>query len=349
MDLEKARAFAGQVAQERVGASLSLLNYVGDVLGLWRAMAGAGAVTSAELAGRTGLAERYVREWLAGQTVAGHVTHEDGRFTLPDEHAAVLADDESPFAQAGGLEVGAAMWLAADRIAEAFRTGGGVGWHEHDPRLFRGVSRFFAPLYRLSLVPQWLPALDGVVDRLVSGARVLDMGCGYGTSTILMAQAYPASRFEGIDSHARSVEAAWAAAKEAGVQDRVCFHVGDATEDMAGPWDLICFFDALHDMGDPVAAAARARQALTPDGTLLAVEPYASDRLEDRIGNPISMSYYTASTFLCVPNSLSQDSGFALGAQAGESRMVKLLGDAGFSRVRLALTTDYNLVFEARP
>ncbi|WP_336211007.1 class I SAM-dependent methyltransferase [Nonomuraea sp. LPB2021202275-12-8] len=335
--------------QERVGAALSLLNNLGDQLGIWRAMAGAGPLTSAELAERTGLAERYLREWLGGQAVAGHVEYADGRYTLPPEHAAVLADDESPVAQIGGIEANAAMWLATDDIAEAFRTGAGFGWHQHDPRLFEGTARFFGPLYRQSLTQQWLPALDGVTDRLDAGARVLDVGCGHGTSTILMAQAYPKSRFEGVDSHADSVETATQAAAKAGVQDRARFSVADATAGLAGPWDLICFFDALHDMGDPVGAAARTREALAPDGTLFVVEPYAADRFEDRIGNPVSMSYYAASTFCCVPNSLAQDSGAALGAQAGESRITRVLTDAGFSRVRMPLATDFNLVFDARP
>nr|BFE83871.1 hypothetical protein GCM10020093_064720 [Planobispora longispora] len=221
----------------------------------------------------------------------------------------MLADDEAVTSLSGQIEIAAAIWLAADGIAEAFRTGEGFGWHRHDARLFTGVSRFFGPLYRMSLVDQWLPALDGVVDRLRAGARVLDVGCGHGTSTILMAEAFPASRFEGIDYHESSIEAAHQAARKAGVDARVHFHVGDAAEDAVGPWDLICFFDALHDMSDPVTAARRARESLAEDGTLLLVEPAAADRLEDRIGNPVSMSYYNASTFLCVPHSLSGSPG----------------------------------------
>ncbi|GIH91705.1 class I SAM-dependent methyltransferase [Planobispora siamensis] len=358
MDASKIEQFHLQIAQESLGASLSLSNYLGDTLGIFRAMAGAGSLSSAELAGRTGLSERYLREWLSTQAVAGHLAYDPatGGFELPDEHAAVLADDEAVTACSGQIEGGAAMWLAVDEIAEAFRTGAGFGWHRHDARLFSGVNRFFGPLYRMSLVDQWLPALDGVADRLRAGARVLDVGCGHGTSTVLMAQAFPASRFEGIDSHEASVEAACQAAVKAGVDDRVHFHVGEATEDPAGPWDLICFFDALHDMGDPVAAARAARRGLAADGTLLLVEPAAADRLEDRIGNPISMSYYAASTFLCVPNALSQvpsgepaGPGVGLGAQAGAGRLTEVLREAGFGTVRVALATDYNLIIEARP
>ncbi|GAA3442399.1 class I SAM-dependent methyltransferase [Planomonospora venezuelensis] len=351
MNAAKVEEFYLQIAQEALGATLSLSNHLGDLLGIYRAMAGAGPLTSTDLATRTGLSERYLREWLSTQAVAGHLSYDPatGAFELPDEHAAVLADDDAVTSRAGQIEAAAAAWLAVDGIAAAFRSGEGFGWHRHDPRLFTGVSRFFAPLYRMSLVQQWLPALDGVVERLRSGAHVLDVGCGHGTSTLLMAEAFPASRFEGIDYHEASVEAARQAAAKAGVDGRVHFHVGDATEDAAGPWDLICFFDALHDMGDPVAAARRAREALAEDGTLLVVEPAAADRLEDRIGNPVSMSYYAASTVMCVPHSLSEEPGLALGAQAGSERLREVLVQAGFSRVRLALTTEYNLVIEARP
>ncbi|GGS72020.1 SAM-dependent methyltransferase [Planobispora rosea] len=351
MDLTKLEAFHTQIAQEALGASLSLSNYLGDLLGIFRAMTGAGPLTGAELAERTGLSERYLREWLSTQAVAGHLDYDPatGGFELPAEHAAVLADDEAITSRSGQIEATAAAWLAVDGIARAFRTGEGFGWHRHDARLFTGVARFFGPLYRMSLVDQWLPALDGVVDRLRAGAHVLDVGCGHGISTILMAEAFPASRFEGIDYHEASIEAARQAAIKAGVDSRAHFHVGDATEDATGPWDLICFFDALHDMSDPVTAARRARESLAEDGTLLLVEPAAADRLEDRIGNPVSMSYYAASTFMCVPHSLSGEPGLALGAQAGADRLGQVLAQAGFGRVRVALATEYNLVIEARP
>ncbi|WP_440073290.1 class I SAM-dependent methyltransferase [Streptosporangium sp. OZ121] len=350
MDLGKVEAFNQQIAQESLGASLTLSNYLGDRLGLFRAMAGVGLLTSEALAERTGLAERYVREWLATQSVAGHIDYdaESGAFALPDEHAAVLADDTSPASCSGEVEVVAAMWLSADRVAQAFRTGQGVGWHEHDARLLTGITRFFSPLYQMSLLEEWLPALDGVVDRLRGGAHVLDVGCGHGTSTILMAEAFPASRFEGTDYHAGLIQTANEAAVKAGVENRVHFHAADAADDMAGPWDLICFFDALHDMGDPVSAARQALAALADDGTLLVVEPAAADKLEDRIGNPVSMSYYASSTVLCVPNSLSQHPGLGLGAQAGYEAIRAVLTEAGFGSVRLVLTTEYNLVIEAR-
>ncbi|TMR91216.1 class I SAM-dependent methyltransferase [Nonomuraea basaltis] len=350
MDLSKVESFNLQIAQESLGAGLTLLNHLGDRLGLFRAMAGSGYLTSEELAGRTGLAERYVREWLSTQAVAGHVDYDPdgGSFALPAEHAVVLADDSTVAACAGEAEAMAAMWLSADRMERAFRTGEGIGWHEHDPRLFSGVSRFFGPLYQMSLVEQWLPALDGVVDRLRAGARVLDVGCGHGTSAILMAQAFPASRFEGVDYHAPSIEAARQAAAKAGVEDRVSFHTGDAADEAAGPWDLICFFDALHDMGDPVGAARQALAGLAGNGAVLVVEPAAADRLEDRIGNPVSMSYYASSTLLCVPHSLSQAPAHGLGAQAGAVELRAVLTEAGFGTVRVALATEFNLVIEAR-
>jgi SAM-dependent methyltransferase len=349
MNVEKVQEFAMEIAVKRAGAGAILLTYLGDRLGIWSAMAGAGPMDSAELATRTGLAERYLREWLAAQAVAGHITYDPatGRFELPAEHAAVLAYEDSPAFQGGGQESVAAFWLAADKIEEAFRTGSGVAWHDHDSRLFSGTARFFGPLYRGSVVDQWLPALDGVVDRLRAGAHVLDVGCGHGTSTILMAQAFPQSHFLGVDYHEGSVLAAREAAAKAGVEDRVEFVVAAADAYPAGSWDLICFFDALHDMGDPVGAAARARAALAEGGTLMVIEPFATDRLESSIGNPVAIAYYSASTMVCVPNSLAQH-GAALGAQAGPERLTEVLEAAGFGTVRRALETQFNLVLEAR-
>ncbi|GAA5069019.1 SAM-dependent methyltransferase [Thermocatellispora tengchongensis] len=349
MNVERVREFAGELGRKRAATGAVLLSYLGDRLGIWRAMAGAGPLGSAELAERTGLAERYLREWLAAQTVAGHVRYhpDTGRFELPDEHAAVLADETSPAFQGGALECAAAFWFSADRVAGAFRTGAGVGWHEHDPRLHTGVARFFEPLYRMSVVDQWLPALDGVADRLRAGAHVLDVGCGHGTSTILMATAFPGSHFLGVDYHEESVLAARAAAVKAGVEDRVEFLVAGSESYPAGSWDLICFFDALHDLGAPVEAAVRARSSLTPGGTLMVVEPFSRDRLEDSVGDPVALGYYTASTMACVPNSVAQH-GAALGAQAGPERLHAVLREAGFGRVRTALETPYNLVLEAR-
>lgn len=342
--------FAEKVAQDQAVASGAALSYLGDTLGIWAALAAAGPVTSEELAAHTGLAERYLREWLSAEAAAGYIRYDPdgGRFTLPPEHAAVLADDDSPAALAGGFEFIAALWLRTDRLAEAFWSGGGVAWHEHDAHLFRGVERSFRPLYRAALLQEWLPALDGVVDHLQRGARALDVGCGYGSATIIMAEAYPGSRFVGVDNHPPSITAARHAASVAGVQDRVEFLVADAATYDTGTYDLVCFFDTLHDLGDPVGAAAHARAALGQDGTLLLVEPLAHDRTEDNL-NPVGLTYYTASTFVCVPNSLSQPVGLALGAQAGEHRLREVLTAAGFTRVRRAAATDFNLVLEAKP
>ncbi|WP_188197034.1 methyltransferase domain-containing protein [Nonomuraea sp. SYSU D8015] len=349
MNPDKVKEFAMEIAGKRAAANAVLLTYLGDHLGIWSAMAGAGPVTSGELAARTGLAERYLREWLAAQAVAGHVTYDaaTGRFELPDEHAAVLAHEGSPAFQGGGLEAAVAFWMAVDKIAEAFRTGAGVAWHDHDSRMFTGTARFFEPLYRASVVDQWLPALDGVVDRLREGAHVLDVGCGHGRSTILMAQAFPNAHFMGIDSHEESVLAAREEAAKAGVDDRVEFLVAGAHGYPAGSWDLICFFDSLHDMGDPVGAAATARRSLAEGGTVMVIEPFATDRLESSIGNPVALAYYAASTMVCVPNSLAQN-GAALGAQAGPERLIDVLRSAGFGNVRQALATEFNLVLEAR-
>lgn len=350
MDTKKLEDFAMKITLEALGSGLTLQTHLGDRLGLFRAMAGAGPLTSAGLAARTGLSERYVREWLRVQAVAEHVDYDpaEGTYELPDEHALVLADDTTIAARASASQIQAASWKAADHLAEAFRTGEGFAWHRHDDNLFDGVSRFFAPLYRYSLVDHWLPALDGVTERLAAGARVLDVGCGMGTSSILMAEAYPNSRFEGVDTHEPSIEAARLAAKDAGVDARVHFHVADSGEEQYGAWDLICFFDALHDMGDPLAAAARARAALAEGGTVLVVEPFAADRLEDTVGNPIAATYAAASVMLCLPHGLSEGAKLGLGNQSGPSRIEALLREAGFGRVRTALTTDFNLVIEAR-
>jgi SAM-dependent methyltransferase len=334
-----------------------VLAYLGDRLGIYRAMAGAGPLTSGQLAGRTGLAERYLREWLAAQAAGGYLTyHPDGeRFELPDEHAAVLAVEESPANVMGGFEVIAALWAGADRLGRAFRSGEGIGWDEHDPRLYRGVERFYAAGYRANLVVAWLPALDGVVAKLEHGASVLDVGCGHGAAVILMAKAFPASRFVGVDSHPASIEQARKAAADAGVADRVRFEPADAAgygnAGAEAGHDLVCFFDTLHDLGDPVGAAAHARAALAQEGTLMLVEPRAGDRLADNL-HPLGRVFYAASTQLCTPNALSQQDrpgAQALGAQAGPARLREVLEAAGFTRVRVAAETPVNLVLEAKP
>jgi SAM-dependent methyltransferase len=346
-DLTVLEEFATKVALDRAAGYHAVQVYLGDRLGLWRTLATLGNATSVELAERSGLAERYVREWLGTQAAAGYVTYDGstGRFGLPSEHAMVLADDDSPAAGVSGFEVIAAVWASVDRLANAYATGEGVGWHEHDPRLFTGVQRFFRTQYRNSLVAEWLPAVDGLVERLEAGIRVVDVGCGLGAATVLLAEAFPHSTFVGVDYHEESIRQARAAAGEAGVTDRVTFQVGDATS-YHGPFDLVCFFDALHDMGDPVGALAHARKVLTPGGQVFAVEPFATDRLEESLGDPVALTYYAASSALCVPNSVSQG-GAALGAQAGPARLTQAFVDAGFASARVAAETPYNLVIAA--
>jgi SAM-dependent methyltransferase len=350
MDPATTEAFQGLVVSEAAAAQSAACTYLGDVLGMYDSMAGAGRLTSGELAARTGTHERYVREWLANQAAGGYVLHhpEDGTFELPDEHAAVLADPAGPAYLSGIFEVIAAVWASCGQVARAFRTGDGVGWHEHDRHLYAGVERLFAPLYRHQLVQEWIPALDGVHERLSAGARVADIGCGHGVSTIVLSEAYPQTRCTGFDSHRESVAAASQAAAAAGVGDRVTFEVAPAQAFTGDGYDLVCFFDSLHDMGDPVAAAARAREALTDDGTLLVVEPAAGDSLADNI-NPVSRLFYAGSVFLCTPGSLAQDGAVGLGAQAGEGRLREVLTDAGYSHTRLAARTPFNLILEARP
>ena len=348
LDMGKVEAFAGQVLVDQAAQLAGVLTYIGDRLGIWSALAASGPVTPAELADRTGLAQRYLAEWLGAQAAGGYLAYapEDGRFALPAEHALVLALEESPAAMAGGFEVAASAWADADRIAEAFRTGAGVAWGEHDHRLYDGTGRFYAAGYRAHLINEWLPALDGVVEKLERGARVLDVGCGHGVSTLLMAEAFPNSTFAGIDAHAASIEHAAKAAAQAGLGERVSFQAGTTTG-YDGGWDLICFFDVLHDLGDPVGAAAHAAASLNPGGSVLLVEPRAGDRLEENL-HPLGRAFYAASTLLCTPNAKSQDGGVALGAQAGPTRLRWVLEGVGFGTVRTAAETPVNLVIEAR-
>jgi 2-polyprenyl-3-methyl-5-hydroxy-6-metoxy-1,4-benzoquinol methylase len=350
IDGAKLQAFVGQAVADMGAAISGLLLHIGDRLGLYRAMAGAGPLTSAELAERTGTAERYVREWLGNQAAGGYVVHDpaQGTYELPAEQAMVVADEDSPVFLAGAFEAIASCYADHDLFVEAFRTGAGVGWQQHDDRLFSGVVRLFRPGYAAHLVPEWLPALDGVVDKLRSGASVADVGCGRGASTVIMAQAYERSTFAGFDIHEPSIEAARTAAAEAGVHQRAKFGLA-AAKDLPGEgYDLICLFDALHDMGDPVGAARRIRQALAPDGTLLLVEPAAGDTLEDNV-NPTGRAYYGLSTVICTPGSLAQEVGLGLGGQAGERRLTEVLHEAGFRHVRRAAETPFNIILEARP
>jgi SAM-dependent methyltransferase len=349
IDEAKLTAFVGQAVTDMGAAISGLLLHLGDRLGLYKAMAGAGPLTSAALAERTGTAERYVREWLANQAAGGYVVHDPATDTyeLPAEQAMVVANEDSPVFLAGAYEAIASCYADHSLLAAAFRSGAGVGWDRHDPRLFSGVVRLFRPGYAAHLVPEWLPALDGVTAKLRDGASVADVGCGSGAATILMAQAYERSTFAGFDTHAASIEAARRAAASAGVGHRTQFDVRAAVDLPGEGYDLVCVFDALHDMGDPLGAARRIHRALAPDGTLLLVEPYAGDTLEDNL-NPVGRTYYGLSTVICTPGSLAQG-GPALGAQAGEKQLTALLAEAGFTRIRRAAETPFNLVLEARP
>jgi SAM-dependent methyltransferase len=333
-----------------VGAAMgSALVLIGDKFGFYKALAAAGPLTAAELAAKTGTVERYVREWAAGQAAAGYINYDaaSGRFSISPEQALLLADENGPAFFPAMYEIVAAAVRDEPKVANAFRDGGGVGWHEHDACLFRGTERFFRPGYAMHLVSEWIPALDGVREKLERGARVADVGCGHGASVILMAKAFPKSKFFGFDYHQPSIDHAREIAREAGVADRVTFERAFA-KDYPGTYDLVAFFDCLHDMGDPVGAAAHVKSTLAQDGTWMVVEPFGNDRLEDNL-NPISRVFYAASTMICVPGSLSQEVGKGLGAQAGEARLREVLTAGGFSQVRRATATPFNLVLEARP
>lgn len=323
---------------------------IGESLGLYKAMAGGGALTSAELAERTGTNERYVREWLNSQAAGGYVEYDAaaGRYSLSEEQAFALADEKSPAYLPGAFLLAVSALRAVPQIMERFRTGEGFGWHEHDHGLFRGTELFFRPGYAANLISSWIPSLEGVEARLKEGAKVADVGCGLGASTILMAQAYPGSTFVGYDYHAGSIEMARQKAAEAGVSDRVKFEVARAKDYPGKFYDFVAFFDCLHDMGDPAGAAAHVRESLAPDGTWMIVEPFAGDKVEENL-NPIGRIYYSASTLLCTPASLSQEVGLALGAQAGEARIREVATDGGFKRFRRATETPFNIVYEAKP
>jgi SAM-dependent methyltransferase len=350
IDGEKLEQFVFRAVEE-VGATLNAaLVVMGDKLGLYRSLAGAGGLTPLELARRTGVAERYVREWLNAQAAGGYVAYDpqSGTYTLPPEQTAALTDEGSPAYLPGFFQLALGSVLDSPRITEQARSGEGLGWHEHNHDVFEGCERFFRPGYNANLIDAWLPALDGVTDKLTAGALVADIGCGHGASTILMAQAFPLSTFVGSDYHAGSIAIARERAEEAGVADRVTFEIASAAEHPGTGYDLVTMFDCLHDMGDPVGAARRMRCLLDGDGTWMIVEPMAGDRVEDNL-NPVGRAYYGFSTFLCTPASLSQEVGLALGAQAGEARIGDVVTGGGFTRFRRAAETPFNLVFEARP
>ena len=350
MDPARLDAFLGKLVGD-LGASLTAaLVVVGDKLGLFRGLADGGPQLPEELAKRTSTDARYVREWLCAQAAAGYVEYEPatGRFSLDEVQRTAFTDEASPAFFLGGFQVVDSVFKDEPKLTEAFRSGRGVGWHEHHPSLFRGTERFFRPGYNANLTTSWIPALDGVEAKLRAGARVADVGCGHGASTIVMAKAYPRSSFVGFDYHGPSIERARVLAAEAGVAERVRFEVARAQDYPGDGYDLVAFFDCLHDMGDPIGAARNVRRSLAPDGTWLLVEPMAGDRIEDNL-NPVGRVFYGASTMICTPAARSQEGGFALGAQAGEGQLRALLQQAGFGHVRRAATTPFNLVLEVRP
>jgi SAM-dependent methyltransferase len=347
MNETRLQAFMGKLVTDMGGAAMVASVIVGEELGLYRAMADGEPVSADGLARKTGCNPRLVLEWLNAQAASGYVEYSDGKFRLPPEQALALADESSPVYVAGGASVLASLYLDKDKLVNAMRGDGALAWGDHDQCLFSGTERFFRPGYRANLVSSWLPALDGVVAKLERGAKVADVGCGHGASTIVMAQAFPKSRFSGFDVHGPSIEAARARAAAAGVDERTQFIEATAKNYQTKEFDLICFFDCLHDMGDPVGAARHAYWALRDDGTVLLVEPFANDRLEEN-STPVGRLFYAASTFICTPNSLSQEVGLGLGAQAGEARLRRVFEEAGFRRFRRATETPFNLVLEAR-
>jgi 2-polyprenyl-3-methyl-5-hydroxy-6-metoxy-1,4-benzoquinol methylase len=351
IDSAKLESFMGKMVGELGAAMNAALILLGDRLGLYKALAEAGPLTAEGLAKRTGTTERIVREWLNAQAAGGIVERNgsDGTYRLPEEQALALAVEGSPVFLPGAYQILASVFKDIPKIEESFKSGKGLGWHQHDACLFRGTERFFRPGYAAHLVSEWIPALSGVEAKLREGGKVADVGCGHGASTVLMAQAFPKSRFFGFDYHDASISAAQLAAEEAGVADRITFAVAPAKgfPGDRGGYDLITFFDSLHDMGDPLGAARHVREMLAPDGVWMIVEPRAGDTVEANM-NPIGRLFYCASTMICTPASLSQEVGLALGAQAGERRLRELLGEAGFTRTRRAAETPFNMVLEAR-
>ncbi|MEU4419779.1 class I SAM-dependent methyltransferase [Actinoplanes sp. NPDC024001] len=343
--MEFVHKFVGDVAATMAAGGV----VVGDRLGLYRGLA-EGPALPEELARRTGTAPRYVEEWLRGQAAGGYAEYDaaTGRYSLTEEQAFALTDPNGPIFAPGAFQLALGALRAEPRITEAFRTGAGLGWHQHDEDVFTGCERFFRPAYSAHLVSEWLPALEGVEEKLRRGCRVADVGCGHGASTVLMAQAYPASSFTGSDMHPESVDQARKRVSEAGLAGRVDFEAAGAQTFGGGPYDLVTTFDALHDMGDPLGAARRVRSQLAPDGTWMIVEPAAGASVSDNF-NPIGRAYYSFSAFLCVPSALSQEGGYSLGAQAGEEPIRRLVTDAGFTRFRRVADTPFNIAYEARP
>jgi SAM-dependent methyltransferase len=350
LDEAKLHEFIGKVVNEWGAAEGALLALVGDRLGLFKAMAGAGALTPEELAKKTETHPRIIKEWLAAQAAGGFVTYNPatGTYTLPEEQAFALADENSPAYIAGGYQILAGLFKDEEKIIEAFRTGKGLGWGDHHHYLFEGTERFFKPNYVANLTTSWIPALEGVEDKLkMGGAKVADVGCGHGVSTILMAKAYPNSQIIGFDYHRPSIERARKEAEKEGLKN-ITFEVAGATDYPGDGYDLITFFDCFHDMGNPSGAAKHVLETLKKkDGTWMLVEPFANDKLEDNL-NPVGRVFYSGSTLICVPASLNEN-GPALGAQAGEERIKEVVTSAGFSKFRRAIQTPFNIIYEARP
>lgn len=351
VDETKLEAFLGQLITDMGAAAGMALTYVGDQLGIFKAMAGAGDLTPEELSSRTGLNQRLLQEWLNTQAAGGYVEYKsaDGTYNLPDEQAFVLTDPESPvFMGDGALAFFSVMHAADDKMQEAFKTGSGIHWADHDPRLFEATERFFRPSYRTHLTNDWIPALDGVEEKLNAGAMVADVGCGHAASTIVMASAYPASTFVAIDSHPGSINTAKERVSEAGLSERIEFEVASSTDYDSTGFDLICFMDCLHDMGDPVGAVKHAKQALNADGAVLLVEPFANDTVEENF-NPLGRLFYAASTYLCSANSIAQGGVHTLGAQAGESALREVFEQGGFTTFNRATETPFNIIYQGKP
>jgi SAM-dependent methyltransferase len=349
VDMDKLNAFIGQFVTD-LGAAVSAgMVVIGDRLGLYKALA-EGPMTSGELAAKTGTDERYVREWLASQAAGGYITYDDktNKFSLTEEQAFTLAQEDSPAYLPGAFQLALGALNAVPRIADSFRSGAGMGWHEHDDGVFHGCEKFFRPGYAANLMSSWIPALTDVGKKLEAGARVADVGCGLGASTILMAKAYPKSQFFGFDYHDKSIAEARKSAEREGIADRVKFEVAKAKDFPGKDYDFVAVFDCLHDMGDPVGAAQHVHQSLRSDGSWMIVEPFAKDTLKDNL-TPVGRVYYSFSTLLCTPCSRSQEVGLCLGAQSGEARIRDVITTAGFTRFRRATETPFNVVYEARP
>lgn len=339
----------GQVVTDMGAAINAVLVMIGDELGLWAAMRGAGPMTVTALSDRTGINEKYLHEWLGAQAASSYLEYDAAAetFTLSPEQALAFADPNSPAYMMGGYHILSSAFRDRGPITDALREGRGFGWHEHDPELFLGTEQFFRPGYRTHLAAEWLPAIEGMVEKLDAGCAVADIGCGHGASTVVMASAYPNSTFRGFDYHQPSIDRARAAAEESGLSGRCSFERATAKDFPGENYDLICFFDCLHDMGDPVGALKHSRDALAPDGAIMLVEPYANDRLADNL-NPVGRMFYAASTLICTPSSLDQEVGAGLGAQAGEGRLAQIAAEAGLTRFRRAAETPVNLILEAK-